>query len=128
MSRTRSSRNDARRTERGRSSRSASAGEAQSQVVESFDRLVEGGVENAGDRPQIVASHSEHSAVEVLSLHLDHLQVPHEHLRRFGFEVAQTAEIDRDGDTRVARARLGEVEHVRVNRIALLPWKELIDG
>src|SRR5207245_1945160 len=119
-------RSASRRRARGRSNRTSSGRETQPEVVESFDGLVERGVEDARDRAQIIAADREHASVEVLALYLDHLQVAHEHLCGRRLEVAQPAQVDGDARPQVAGRRFGEVEHV-ASGLALFAWQELID-
>src|SRR3954454_23614415 len=73
--------------------------EAETELVQGADRALERRVEDAGDGAEVVAAHGEHAAVEVLALHLDHLQVAHEHLGHVRLQLAQPGEVD--GDARL---------------------------
>src|SRR5581483_6712232 len=125
-SRTRSSHTGARRTGCGRRRRTSRLRrEAQPQRIEPVDRLVEAGVEDAGDRPQVVTPYGEDPPVEILPLHLDHLQVADEHLRGRAVELAEPGQVDRDAAS--VDGRVGEVDDVG-SPVAFLARQELVDG
>src|SRR5581483_11898939 len=89
------------------------------------DRLVEAGVEDAGDRPQVVTPYGEDPPVEILPLHLDHLQVADQHLRGRAVELAEPGQVDRDAAS--VDGRVGEVDDVG-SPVAFLARQELVDG
>src|SRR5207248_8204041 len=75
---------------------SASDGETQAQGVEAMDDAVGVGAEEAGDGAQVVAADGEHPAVEVLALHLDHLEVALQHVGLGLGEPLEGREVDGD--------------------------------
>src|SRR4051794_11235963 len=88
--RTRSSRTAAGRTGCGRTPRTAAErdlSEADAELVETSAHRLGRGLEQAGDGSQVLRPDGEHTAVEVLPLHLDHPEVAAEQIALGGGQL-----------------------------------------
>ena len=78
------------------------------QIEETVDRMVNLNTQNAGHSAQIILTNGKYPSVEVLTLHLNHAEVPREHVALGSGKFVQVGEVD--GDTGPA-GLLGEVYH-----------------
>ena len=77
-----------------RNGSSAGGDEEEVERSEALGDLVDGDVQHRRDGTDVITAHGDHSAVEVLALHLDQLEVPGEHLERRTLELHQLRDID----------------------------------